>query len=314
MAILFSILAMILFLITDARVNQLTNMVEKKIDYNKRIDSAIDDGIYHLVELDSSRNIVLNKEVAVEQFLNSLYANFHILGLSALETKLKLYIPIIVITDMDGFYIYYTDSFYDQGVSYVSSKWSEKIPYDYEENNIIYNFTMSDYLRLYDKNKNCRLEGVYKELSKQYPKTILEDDTVFDLVRRETIIGHIEEYMNYYINHHNKIAEQYGITYRFVLPQIDQADWYQTIDDISMLVIFQGYPYTENGTDTYNRYALGGARISKNKLYYVEKSLDSEVYYYHKEECNYLLKKQQVYMTKEECALQGAFPCPECNP
>ena len=49
------------------------------------------------------------------------------------------------------------------------------------------------------------------------------------------------------------------------LPLIEYEEWYRTIQDISMLVLFQGYPYGNSITGTYNRVAIGGARIAKRK-------------------------------------------------
>ena len=118
--------------------------------------------------------------------------------------------------------------------------------------------------------------------------------------------------MNYYINLHNNIAGQYGITYQFWLPRIAKTYWYQTIDDISMLVIFQGYPYNAAGLDTYNRYALSGARIKKSNAYYITEKNGLKLY--HKANCKQIGSFGVPYYTKEECAMEGAFPCPDCNP
>ncbi len=120
--------------------------------------------------------------------------------------------------------------------------------------------------------------------------------------------------MNYYISKYNNIAYQFGITYQFWLPSIDKADWYRTIDDISIFVIFQNYPYYVGSLDTYNRYSFGGARITKSNLYYI-KGVNG-IKYYHKADCDYINinEMENTYFTKEECAIEGAFPCPDCNP
>jgi hypothetical protein len=191
--------------------------------------------------------------------------------------------------------------------------WTEKIVYTYEENNLIFRFTLGDYVYIYDVQANKRYEGIYSELKNLYPNSCLSDHGIFEQIRRKAIINEIEKYMMEYINKHNQIAQSYGITYQFSLPQIDKTDWYRTIDDISMLVLFQGYPYGISGVDFYNRYAFGGARITKNRIYYVARDNSGKLYY-HKESCPNLNVFDEVYFTKEECALEGAFPCPECNP
>ncbi len=312
LAILFFILELSLFTILDIRINNLTAVANKITKYNKALDSAIDDGVVGLVELDSKRSLVLNKEAAVNQFYESLYANFGVIGSSISENRLEAYIPVILVTDTKGFYICYSDTYEVNREILTSRKWSERIPYSYEENNLIYNFTLGNYITIFDKTTAAIYEGDYRDLRTRFPGSVLADDEIYDTVRRNAIIGKIEEKMNYYINRHNRIAYHSGITYQFWLPRIDKTDWYRTIDDISMLVVFQGYPYNAAGLDTYNRYALGGARIKKSKAYFI--TVENRFKYYHKESCDYLNGGGPAYYTKEECALEGAFPCLYCNP
>ncbi|QHQ62870.1 hypothetical protein Ana3638_20530 [Anaerocolumna sedimenticola] len=312
LAIIFFFIALTLITILDVRMNNLTAVTNKKMEYNKALDSAIDDGSSNLVEVDSKRNLVLNKEAAVNQFYESLYANLGVIGNERLENNLKGYIPIILVTDTDGFYIYYTNTYQTNGEILLGQKWSEKMPYALENNGIIYNFTLGTYLTLYDKSTNEVYTGEYEDLKAQFPYSLLADRNTFDTVRRNAIIGAIEKSMNYYINQRNEIAYQSGITYQFWLPQIDKTDWYRTIDDISILVIFQGYPYIAAGLDTYNRYALSGARIKKSNIYFITAGNGTK--YYHKSACPHKTNPGIAYYSREECALEGAYPCPDCNP
>ena len=312
LAIIFFVIELTLITILDIRMINLAAVSNRRVEYDKELDSAIEDGVMNLVEVDSKRNLVLNKEVAVNQFYESLFANFGVIGNGQAENKLKGYIPVILITDTDGFYINYSDTYVSNGETLLGQKWTEKMPYAYQDGNLIYSFTLGTYVTLYNKSTNAIYEGEYKDLAAQFPESIMTNVETFDTIRRNTIIGAIEQSMNYYINLYNKIASQYGITYQFWLPQIDKTDWYRTIDDISMLVVFQGYPYSPASMDTYNRYALGGARITKSKVYYITE--DNGLKYYHKEECPHVNISGMAYYTKEECALEGAYPCLECRP
>lgn len=312
LAIIFFVIELTLITILDIRINNLSAVSNRRIEYDKELDSAIEDGVMNLVEVDSKRNLVLNKEVAVNQFYESLFANFGVIGNGQAENKLKGYIPVILITDTDGFYINYSDTYVSNGETLLGQKWTEKMPYAYQDGNLIYSFTLGTYVTLYNKSTNAIYEGEYKDLAAQFPESIMTNVETFDTIRRNTIIGAIEQSMNYYINLYNKIASQYGITYQFWLPQIEKTDWYRTIDDISMLVVFQGYPYTPASMDTYNRYALGGARITKSKVYYITE--ENGLKYYHKAECPHVNISGIAYYTKEECALEGAYPCLECRP
>lgn len=314
LCILFVLLEISLITVTNSRMNNLTAINSKTIEYNKALDSSVDDGTMNLVEVDSNRNIVLNKDKAVEQFFISLYANFGVIDNSILQRKLHEFVPIILITDEEGFYIYYMDKHVELEEVVLGNKWSEKYPYIYEDELFIYKFTLNDMITMYNKDTKELITGNYKELGIIYTDSFLAEEDIFDSVRRTAIINELEKCMNYYINKYNNIASQFGITYQFWLPTIDKADWYRTIDDIGMFVLFQNYPYQAGSLDTYNRYAFGGARITKSGCYYLKEI--NEIIYYHKEKCSYLNMNGQenAYFTKEECALAGAFPCPYCNP
>ena len=309
LAIVFFLLEISLFIILDMRVFNLTAVVNQKVEYNKALDSAVDDSVINLVEVDRQRKLVLNKEKAVEQFYQSLYANFGAMGNPSLEKTLKGYVPVILVTDKDGFYLFYFDSYQSGKETYLTQRWSEKQPYAYEISNYIINFTLDTYLTVYDKNTHQLYEGEYKDLEGLFQDTFLAEEETFHIVRRNTIISSIEEKMDKYINNYNNIAKQFGITYQFWLPEIDKTDWYRTIDDISMLVLFQGYPFHFAGTDTYNRYAIGGARIKKSRVYYITEEDGRKLY--HRSDCAHISNSANTtaYFTCEECAFEGAYPC-----
>jgi uncharacterized protein YeeX (DUF496 family) len=82
LAIVFFLLELSLFIILDMRTFNLAAIINQKVEYNKALDSAIDDSVINLVEVDRQRELVLNKEKAVEQFYQALYANFGIMGKS----------------------------------------------------------------------------------------------------------------------------------------------------------------------------------------------------------------------------------------
>lgn len=312
LALIFLVLEIIIFGILDIRYNQLEAVTANTNAYNIALDNAVDDGCFFLVESDSSRNLYTNKERGMEQFFYSLYANFGVMGQPVYEKKLQEYIPVILVTDRDGFYINYSELLEKAGEKFLIRHWSEKIPYSYETDEFICCFSLGDFIRVYDKNSNEITEGDYKDIRISLPIDFLQEDN-FDTFRRNAIINAIKEKMNNYINYYNSIAGQFGITYEFWLPEIEETDWYRTIDDISLFVIFQGYPYQASSLDTYNRYAFGGARIKKTKLYYITETAGMK--YYHRNNCTELIGDlREPYYSKEECAKAGAFPCLKCIP
>lgn len=282
---------------------------------DQRLDNAVDDAVYRLVEVDQTQSIALNKDESIKQFYNSLAANLGILDHSKQRNLLNVYIPVILATDLDGFYLNYQMLHEDSAGAYLLPTWTEKIPYAYEDSQAIYNFFIGDqkdYIRVYDKVNDKILEGTYTDLMETYSFDVFDN---FEEIRRNTIIRILTEKMSYYTNIHNRIAKQFGITYTFSLPTIADQDWDRTIDDIGMLFIFQGYPYGTPRMGYYNNYVLGAARISKQRIYFIANDPDSKKYY-HKSKCQKKTDQDPIdgYFDKKQCAMEGAYACPICKP
>jgi hypothetical protein len=266
-------------------------------------------------------------------FFNSLYASMGITDNPEKQGLLNNYVPVIAVTYEDGYYIYFSEELKgSDNYMYTNKRWSEKFPYYYEDDDFIYSFTLTDKLTIYDKKNlldTTKEQTVftldYHELStaEEYaafrakrPGSFLLKDEDFYLIRKGTIINCIEKSLSYYCNKHNKIAQQLNITYNFALPVVDDSEWVRSIDNPSIVVLFQGYPYGDGSTDTYNRFAISGSNIKKDIVYYLEQK--SWYYVYHKEGCSELSKDGLVfldepYYTVSDCAKKGAYACPYCS-
>ena len=124
------------------------------------------------------------------------------------------------------------------------------------------------------------------------------------------------ERLSYYVNRHNAIAAYYGESFTFSLPLSSSSDVARSIEDVSFISFFQGYPYGRGTDDVYSNFEISGARITKSLGYYVRlgKQNGQTFMYYHKPNCTYGEGENYWYSTREECALQGAMPCPHCKP
>ena len=284
-ALIFLVLVISVTVLCDIKSESMNTVIEKKKQIDKNLDKAIDDGVTNLVEVDSSNNVIISKHTAAEGFFASLYSSFGVLSDSISQEKLMLYIPVITVTMEEGYYIFYSDEYTGaDGYTYTAKRWSEKFPYSYEDEDFIYGFTLGDTATLYDKNgllgetgDVTRLDYHDMQTKEEYvafrtakPDSILLNDEAYALVRKGAIISCVEESMAYYTCRHNKIAEQNGITYNFSLPVMSEDDWAPYLDEVSMFVVFQGYPIGLGEGETYNRVASAGAKVSKNKVYYLE--------------------------------------------
>lgn len=318
----FVIIALTIIVIINIRVDNLNTVINNKHEIDRKLTVAIDDAAKNLIQLDANNEIIVSKESAVNSFFTSLYTSFGILSDKEKQVQLSMYIPVIAVTEEDGYYIYYIDEYIEaDGKKNTSRRWSEKLPYYYEYNDCVYRFTLDEKLTFY---KNGIVDELnYKEMQLKYPsffngdnKHFILSEETFELVRKESIKNCIEETMSYYTSIHNRIASQYGITYNFVLPSIKDDQWLPYLNNISIFVVFQGYPYGNEAYEVYNRFGAAGAKISKNQVYYIEQ-VDWYLVY-HKSDCpelkDAMLYDNKVRYSIKECVSEGAYGCEKCLP
>lgn len=316
--ILFVGIALVLLLPGAMELKLQSTVAMEQIRYNDAVDNAVDDALDAArVEVDDGQSIFINKDEAVNFFFKSMYASFKIQDDRAKQELIKLYVPVLMFTEKDGYYIYHAQEYTrSDGSAAVSYGWTEKRKYSYESDadNLLVIFTLGEDITIYDQTSSERVDGNYKDLAQIYPDvSFFQTESEFEEVRRSCIIGHLTEDMGYFINHHNSVASRYGISYQFSLPAVEKSDWYRTIDDVSLMALFQGYPVSMGYDVTYNRFAIGSARIRKEGLYFVTQ--ESGTMYYHREGCEELVEmdKKEAYFSQKECAQKGAFPHECCK-
>ncbi len=236
----------------------------------------------------------------------------------------------MLITTMDGFYVYYTDEFKDNNnQSYYRKQWSEKYPYYYEDEDFVYRFTLGDVLTLYDKKglldrakgqtiftldaKDFIYLDEYEGFRNSRPGSFLFDINDFYEVRKNIITSSIEPVLNEYCNKHNDIAKMLGVSYYFHLPSTS-GEITKAIDSPGLIVLMQGYPLSTNKNLVYNRFAMASSQIVKKQVYIVKDMNWALVY--HREDCTELLEEEtqdyNAFYSMEEAAKEGAFPCKGC--
>lgn len=140
---------------------------------------------------------------------------------------------------------------------------------------------------------------------------------VDDSVRREEVILYLEQQASYIITEHNRIAQQYGIEYRFHVPSFLGTGAKDT-DFPILIVVFQGWPLEAAGEILYENCIDANAYLKETEQYLVELSgEEKERYVYlHREKCEYILMPENVlqerFTEKEAQEMYGAMPCPYC--
>jgi hypothetical protein len=333
LSILFVILALALFVLTDIKTNtQIAVSKEKKL-LDQSFSRAIDDALIDFVEVEGFENLHINRESAVQNFFSSLYASLDIMDQPDKKELMKNYTPVIAIACEDGFYLNVSLEYKGtDNLTYLKKQWTDKIPFYYEDEDFIYKFTLKDTLTLYDKNglldvnreqtifqltyQSLINSELYTNFRNKRPDSFLLNEENFNLRRKACIIGAIEDNLSFYSQEYNNIAKQFGINYQYTIPVIDNSEWMRSIDNPCMIVLFQGYPLKHGDGETYNRYIISGAKIDKNHVFYLEQK--EWFYLYHKDTCSELLKDELIiakepHYTILECVNKGAYACPFCN-
>ena len=376
-------------------------MLNEQTRINNALDTATSDAVDTLIELNDEfyalydgKTLDVTPAIAkegIKSFFKTLAVN-NTLPFTAdenyAENYFSPYIPAIVIVAYDGFYIYSVE---DDGGEY-KYVLSPKIPYAYEEDGYIINFTLGNAIKLYAKNgvlyegefKNAHINDtevideydiyenilgsstltklpqlttnmsliVYALTQNTYfddlpdflkssnanvsmlqdyddkhsddgtntPLDYSDDVSEFNIKRRSVIINTIVEVLNDKINNHNRYADMMGVTYDFYLPEIDDAEWINAVDDVSIMAFMQGMP---TSTDTYyNSYALGASRIVEAT--YIYGTGDKK---YHTSRCQLLNGQfdadgfpkdgglvKEMFLNKIDAAKGGYNPCMVCKP
>lgn len=257
-AIIFILIFITLAVITDSRIQLLQKTEELTIWYDNAIDNAVQSAMEGIVELDDGEELEINKEEILNRLFFGLSINLGLTEGDSTREWLECFFPVLTVMMQDGIYSWEIDTTEDK------KRFSQKIPYCLEREEYKIYYTFNDSIVFQDKETGIERKGLYQEIGKQYPIYELSVDN-FDEIRRRTIILTITEAMNRQLEKHNRFAKDRGIQYYFSLPVIDMEEWYRTVDDVTLLCVFQGYPYSLPRLGTYHKVILSGARVHKEK-------------------------------------------------
>jgi len=331
----FTILFVIIFSVFALRTAVVVSRYEQTADNYTEVQrsfyAAADEAGEALCRYSGS-GIITDKSAAYENFLYSMYASLGIMDNPAKREEFLKYIPMFAVLADDGFYIYFEDEYEgEDGFHYATRNWTESMPYSYADEDFVYRFTLDGDVALYDKNglvngtvrvfqtsfQELAGDPQFSTLRALRPDSFLLDEEKYNIVKQTAVIENVTKAMRYYINRHNRIAKDYGISYDFALPVIDNATWTRSIEHPGVLIMIQGYPVNATQGIFYNQYAFVGAQIYKQEPYYLTDWGWHPTY--HRKGCEKLkFADEEVflhpYFEVEECARLGAYACRECIP
>lgn len=270
-SLLFAMIMVALYMPVQIAEQEMIAYSRYEIQYHEKLDNAIDDGLFDIVERDTYEEVVFNREEVLERFYRSFYGNFGVPNTSLAKTRIRQHLPLIGIVDQNKISIAYQKPVQKDGQWELVDAWTDDAFYEYQEGGILYQFQLGsakDKVRVLFYGQTTWIEGLRKDLAQQDSRLYwLSDDKRFEQIRRNTILTVLKEQMMQISNFYNSIGNQWGFQYEFYLPDVEQETWCRTIDDIGMVVLFQGYPVEGTLGKTYTRFVYSGARTyKKSKL------------------------------------------------
>lgn len=256
--------------------------------------------------------------------------------------RVKQRIPIIMLIDVEGFYITY-NALYDQygnsdlPVSYADysstvtsglNTWTETL----SSSSIRYFLT--DYIEVLASNKELytgRREDVISQLVEDgvfsSELNFLADDIVFYDSKLQAIASRCQDTLNYYLNTQKINVDDYFVGYDVTLALADGEIWARSITNPTLVAFYQGEQDYIKGKNMIS-YAYASSEITNTLLYFIDGD-----YYYRLNSPSVVETTTTVtshggesvtvttythngnpiiyfYGTIEECAALGALPAP----
>lgn len=303
-------------LMINFKTHETKEAVFKEIQYQEAINKAIEDGA-HVLNSTARREdgeLVLDPEAAIDQYFRTLYENFNAYG-SQREAEIRGYVPVVAILDIDGVYIYALEEKNVNGVNVLTHTLHEKQPFSIVDgsNNIV-ELRLDDTYKVYDLARDIIFEGTYQKLESINVSDFFNNtEEEINKIKQEKIISTIEDQCGYYINQHNTYAKHYGIQYDFYLPRIEEAEWSNTIKDVTMLSFIQGVPLGDMTNKSLNTFSVGGAGILEVQLIEGYEETPGN-FVYHRESCpNKTGTLIEIFPSRIDAAKEGYYPCDDCK-
>ena len=282
--IVFLALLYSLFGIYSATQDITTTASTKNTEYTQYLTTAVHDAAKEMKQsVDGSVAMpdTTAREKVMNTFYNSLAMNF---GYDTEEdmSRLRSYVPAVILIDNNGYYICYEHVVKENGKSYIKpviseiNTWAQTtkdgsilVRY-YLGNNVDLTFLKDVTVNGTTYKKGQIVSGNFLDLYKQVDTTSNDDltslgfssEAEFTKDKREYIIPDIQEKAEYYINNHNNITASLGTDYIFEMPTTSEDDWVRVLENPTCLAFLQGIQIS-NTKKYLNIYALGGGEVKK---------------------------------------------------
>ena len=282
----------------------------------------------------ASGEYLFSSRAALESATNTYYET--LMRCFAAETRdsydlIKTYTPCIFLIDQNGFYVGYSETYTDHGLTYTSDiistihKWVRKydgytVEFHLDDTVVVeyleYNADQRKNVgKIYSGTRADVLKKIGSPTGTKIYALLSSNDNDFHAEKNDVIINEMQDKMEYYINLHDTFFNQKNdFQYSFTLPKVTGEDWGRLLDQPTIIGFLQGIqlPYDD---EYLNVYGFTGHEVAEEKLYCIKQGADGTLYY-HEDDCPTVNTpgggNAYKKYTMVEAAKKGAFPADDC--
>ena len=265
-------------------------------------------------------NISLNErlENVSESFFATLSANLFLYEDEERATEAALYVPLLVVSDVEGFYLCVLERGDTPEGTMLVRRWTECMPYTYEDDQLMYRIYLDGRVRTVSKTNGEVVRTTYDEvkasagLQSYYAQSkLFSSDEMYETIRRASVAASIESQVSAVLATQSYIAGTYGINISYTCPSF-LSILPQEVEG-TFIAIYQGMP-SAIGTGYEHSGVRAASYIKEKSLYYVSEPRVGEHYRLaHKSGCEWL-SEGSVGPVERDIAIvtYGCYGCPKC--
>lgn len=253
-----------------------------------------------------------------ELFFESLVAGLGLFDDEDGANEVNMYVPVLAVTVEDGFYLNILERVTEGGDTLIKRRWTECLPFAFEDANFIYRFTTGEEVKVYHKATQGQYSVTYSEVATNptyaaffAASQVFSSEDNFIMYRQASIVSSMEKQINIVLSRQAYLAGDFGVNIMYACPSfIDVIPE----DAAGMFVaIYQGLPSKAKATYTYS--GVKSASFIKEKTFYYVAEPTAGNYYRvaHKEGCVHLTGMELEHIDRATAVrVYGAYGCPDC--
>lgn len=265
----FSLIAVSIF-ICFAAISYYNTQTESSVAAIKRqyrtymqeaCESAID-------SIDFSKGTVFMAEAdrkkVINTFFRTLAGSFNREG--AYADELIKYIPVIILVDYDGFYVWHEKQIDAKAEEFVS--WSEDV------GKYVVRYYLDGYVKVTDTVAGGVYYGKGEEVYNLLNETLLiflSNEEELELRKNRTITSAVKQTIEYFINSNR--SNELNVGYDIELAELNDEEWGRLLKSPTILAFLQGKQLKEiNSNIVLNIYSFSGTEITGTYHYFIDES------------------------------------------